>query len=100
MARKGVMDKLQRFARRVGLGFRPDEELPVDGIQWIDSQLDQPREFRRIASLSPPKFDFHTAKYLKKWPIAAFGHFIVGIENSAPARKPVGHRAVIVFIRV
>ena len=33
IAGKGVMDKLQRFARRVGLGFRPDEELPVDGIQ-------------------------------------------------------------------
>ena len=54
IAGKGVMDKLQRFARRVGLGFRPDEELPVDGIQEIDSHLDQPREFRGIASLSPP----------------------------------------------
>ena len=55
MTRKGVMDKLQRFARRVGLGFRPDERvLPVDGIQWIESQLGQPREFRGIASLSDP----------------------------------------------
>lgn len=61
MARKGVMDKLQRFARRVGLGFRPDEELPVDGIQWIESQLDQPREFRGIASLSDPD-------QIEQWP--------------------------------
>ena len=27
-------------------------------------------------------------------------YFIVGIENSAPARRPVGQRAVMVFIRV
>ena len=46
------------------------------------------------------QLDFDTAKHLKKRPIAAFDHFIVGIENSAPARKPVGQRAVIVFIRV
>jgi len=39
-------------------------------------------------------------EWIGKRPIAAFGHFIVGIENSAPARKPVGQRAVIVFIRV
>lgn len=31
---------------------------------------------------------------------AAFFYFIVGIENSAPARRPVGQRAVIVFMRV
>jgi hypothetical protein len=29
-----------------------------------------------------------------------FIYFIVGIENSAPARRPVGQRAVMVFIRV
>jgi len=27
-------------------------------------------------------------------------YFMVGIENSAPARKPVGQRAVTVFMRV
>ena len=31
---------------------------------------------------------------------AFFFYFIVGIENSAPARRPVGQRAVMVFMRV
>jgi len=48
------MDKLHRFARRVGLGFRPDEKLPSNPVQWIESQLNQPREFLGIASLSDP----------------------------------------------
>ena len=57
----------------------------------------------RIGGSNPPlsaKMIYHMAKHLKKRPIADFDHFIVGIENSAPARKPVGQRAVIVFIRV
>jgi len=37
----------------------------------------------------------------KKRPLGRFLiYFIVGIENSAPARRPVGQRAVMVFIRV
>ena len=49
---------------------------------------------------APLKSEVHMGKAQKNGPGALLDYFIVGIENSAPARKPVGQRAVIVFIRV
>ena len=40
-----------RFARKVGLGFRPDEAIPTDPYDWIDRQLSEPRKNIGIASI-------------------------------------------------
>jgi uncharacterized protein (DUF1800 family) len=47
-------EKIVRFARKVGFGFRPDEDFPSDPFNWIDSQLAEPRYYRGIASLASP----------------------------------------------
>ena len=48
------IEKVIRFARKVGLGFRPDENFPSDPLKWIDSQLAEPRHYRGIESLASP----------------------------------------------
>lgn len=45
------MKKIDRFARRVGLSFRPDETRPTDAFDWLEDQLVEPRLDLGIASL-------------------------------------------------
>ena len=48
------MNQVEALARKIGFGFRPDEEVPTDPVQWIDDQLQLPRSFQGISSLSDP----------------------------------------------
>lgn len=46
--------RVLKFAKKVGFGFRPDEAIPSDAESWIDAQLAEPRRFLGIASLKNP----------------------------------------------
>ena len=46
------MSQVEALARKVGFGFRPDEKVPNDPVQWIDDQLQLSRSFQGISSLS------------------------------------------------
>ena len=46
------MSQVEALARKVGFGFRPDEKVPTDPVQWIDEQLQLSRSFQGISSLS------------------------------------------------
>ena len=48
------MSQVEALARKVGFGFRPDEKVPTDPVQWINDQLQLPRSFQGISSLSDP----------------------------------------------
>ena len=55
---------------------------------------------KSVGAFAPPTGAFGKGVGAEAPPTDSRNHFIVGMENSAPARIPVGHRAVIVFIRV